>query len=106
MYVINEAEGVISFSSNLANNIITLKYVSDGLGSDEDTKVHKFAEEAIYKHIALNILSSKSNIQEYVINRFKKERKAAMRNAKLRIQGIRPAEFIQIMRNKSKQIKH
>ena len=38
VYVINEAEGVISFSSNLANNIITLKYVSDGLGSDEDTR--------------------------------------------------------------------
>jgi CobQ-like glutamine amidotransferase family enzyme len=79
----------------LSGNIITLKYVSDGLGSDEDTKVHKFAEEAIYKHIALYMLSStKANAQEYVVNRFKKERKAAMRNAKLRLQGtLEPAEL-------------
>jgi hypothetical protein len=38
--------------------------------------------------------------------RFKKERSAAKRNAKLRLSNIKIEEITQVMRNKSKQIKH
>ena len=106
IFIINEAEGNISFSGDLANKIITLKYISDGLGTDDEMKVHKFAEEAIYKHIAYNIVSTKANAPEYVVNRYRKERRAAMRNAKLRLQNFKPLELIQSMRGKSKHIKH
>ena len=48
-------------------------------------QVHKFAEEAMYKWIAHAILASKANIPEYQVARFKKERFAAIRQAKLRL---------------------
>ena len=68
--------------------------------------VHKFAEEAMYKHIAYAILSTRSNVQEYLVNRFKKEKFAETRKAKLRLSSIKIEELTQILRGKSKQIKH
>ena len=41
-----------------------------------------------------------------VIARFKRDRFAAIRNAKLRLQNLKIEELTQQMRNKSKQIKH
>jgi hypothetical protein len=69
-------------------------------------KVHKFAEEAMYKWIAHAVLATRANIQEYVIQRYKKEKIAARRTAKLRLSNIKLEEITQILRGKSKQIKH
>ena len=68
--------------------------------------VHKFAEEAMYKYIAHAILATRSNTPEYIVNRFKKERFAEIRKAKLRLSNIKSEELAQVMRGKSKQIKH
>jgi len=106
LFVIDQRRGVISFSSGVKGKILILKYVSDGLNIDDDSKVHKFAEEAMYKSIALAIMSAKANIPEYQINRLKKEKKAAMRSAKLRLANINMEDLTQVMRGKSKQIKH
>ena len=54
----NEREGKISFSSNLSGRLIVLEYISDGLAYDEDTKIPKLAEEALYAHIIYSILST------------------------------------------------
>ena len=105
-FYIDEIAGKIHFSSNLGNKIITLKYISDSLGTDAEMKVHKLAEEAMYKQIALAILSVKANVPEYIINRFKKEARATKRNAKLRLSNIKIEEITQILRGKSKHIKH
>jgi hypothetical protein len=105
-FVINQNQGTISFSSVCKDKIITIKYVSDGLNIDGDMKIHKFAEEAIYKCIALGLMSAKSNIPEYQINRLKKEKKAALRSAKLRLANLNMEDLTQVMRGKSKQIKH
>ena len=106
VFIIDEANGQFGFSSNLAGKVITLKYVSDGLGTDNEMQIHKLAEEAIYKYIAHAVLSAKANIPEYIVNRFRRERRAAMRNAKLRLSNIKLNELSQIMRNKSKHLKH
>ena len=105
-YTINELTGTINFTSNLKDKFIVIKYISDGLHADNDMKVHKFAEEALYKCIMYGLASAKSNIPEYQINRIKKERRAAIRNAKLRLAQLSPEEIIQTLRGKSKQIKH
>ena len=105
VFIIDEANGKISFSSDLSNKIITLKYVSDGLGTDDEMQVHKYAEDAIYKYITHAIASSKANYPEFIINRFRKERRAAMRNAKLRLSSLKIGELTQVMRGKSKTIK-
>ena len=105
-FTINKREGKFSFSSNLKDRLILLEYISDGLAYDEDTKVPKMAEEALYMHIAYSVLASRNNVPEYIINRYKKERRAQLRNAKIRLSNIKPSEFVQVMRGKSKWIKH
>ena len=69
-------------------------------------QVHKFAEEAMYKSIAYSIISTRANMPEYVVQRFKKEARATKRQAKLRLSNIKLEEITQVLRNKSKQIKH
>ncbi len=64
------------------------------------------AEEALYMHIAYSILAGRAGVQEYVVQRFKKDRRAALRNAKIRLSNIKLDEFVQIMRGKSKWIKY
>tara|TARA_R100000329_G_scaffold12921_2_gene13922 strand:- start:1243 stop:2379 length:1137 start_codon:yes stop_codon:yes gene_type:complete len=105
-FYIDNKRGNIHFSSDLNGKTISLKYISDGLGTEEDMVVHKFAEEALYKHIAYAILCTKMGIPEYIIARFKRDRFAAVRNAKLRLSNYKMEEFAQQMRNKSKHIKH
>ena len=105
VFFIDQLKGLIHFSSSLTGKIITLNYISDGLNTNDIT-VHKFAEEAIYKHVAYAILSTRINIQEYIIRRFKKERFAEIRKAKLRLSNLKSEELAQIMRGKSKINKH
>ncbi len=105
VFVNDEANGQFGFSSNLSEKTLTLHYVSDGLGTDAEMQIHKMAEEALYKHVAYAILSSKQNVPEYIINRFKRERRAAMRNAKLRLYDLKLPELTNVMRGKSKHIK-
>ena len=90
----------------MVGQTVTLKYISDSLGTDEEMQVHKFAEEAMYKWIAHAILATRANTQEYLVQRFKRERFAAIRTAKLRLSNIKLEEITQILRGKSKQIKH
>ena len=83
-----------------------LDYISDTVGLDKEMQVHKFAEEALYKWIAYAIIANRINTPEYIVQRYKKERFAAVRTAKLRLSNIKLEELTQILRGKSKQIKH
>ena len=105
-YYIDELKGNIHFSSNLNGKKIIFKYISDSLGSTSEMKVHKFAEEAMYKYIAHAILATRANTPEYLVQRFKREAFAAKRQAKLRLSNIKLEEITQILRGKSKHIKH
>ena len=98
--------GKIYFSSNISGKTVILDYISDSLGTDGEMQVHKFAEEAMYKWISHAILSGKANVPEYQVNRLKKERFAATRTAKLRLSNLKIEELTQILRGKSKWIKH
>ena len=104
-FFIDQLRGLIKFGSDLAGQTVTLHYVSDGLGTDAEMVVHKFCEEACYKHIAYGILSTRSNIPEYIVQRFKKERFAETRKAKIRLSNIKIEEFTQVLKGMGKQIK-
>jgi len=106
MFTINERTGTFSFSSDLAGKLIILEYISDNLAYDADMKVPKMAEQAMYMHIAYSILAGRSGIPEYIVQRFKKDRSSALRNAKIRLSNIKIEEIAQVFRNKSKWIKH
>ena len=105
-FTINERNGKMSFSSDLANKLIILEYISDGLGYDADMKIPKLAEEALYAHISHAILATRVNQPEYVIQRLRREKSAKLRNAKIRLSNIKLNEFVQIARGKSKWIKY
>jgi len=105
-FFIDEVRGLINFSSNINGKNVILDYISDSLGTDEEMQVHKFAEDAMYKWITHAVLSTRFNTPEYVIQRWKKEKFAATRQAKLRLSNIKPREITQILRGKSKRIKH
>jgi hypothetical protein len=96
---------LIKFGSDLAGETITLHYVSDGLGTDAEMVVHKFCEEACYKWIAYGILSTRSNIPPFIVQRFKKEKFAETRKAKIRLSNIKIEEFTQVLKGLSKPIK-
>ena len=102
----NYREGKISFSSNLVNRLIVLEYISDGLAHDRDTKVPKLAEDALYASILYGIVSTRSGQQEYIVQRLRRDRSAKLRNAKIRLSNIKLDEIVQVMRGKSKWIKH
>ena len=104
-FTINEREGTFSFSSNISG-IILIEYISDGLAYNADTRIPKMIEQAMYMHIVHAVVSTARNMPEYVIGRFKKERRAALRNAKIRLQNLKLDELTQVMRGKSKWIKH
>ena len=64
------------------------------------------AEEALYMHLVYSIIAGRSNVPEHIVQRYKKDRRAQLRNAKIRLSNIKLDEFVQVMRNKSKWIKH
>ena len=104
-FYIDEIGGKIHFSSNIGGKTVILKYISDGLGTDEEMIVHKFAEEAMYKSIAYAILSTTMNGQALAPS-FQQQKSVAIRTAKLRLSNLKIEELTQIMRGKSKFIKH
>jgi len=103
---IDERQGKFTFSSDLVGKCIVIEYISDGLAYDLDTRVPKMAEDALYAYINYNILASRVRIPEYIVQRYKKEKSAKLRNAKIRLSNIKLDEIVQVMRGKSKWIKH
>ena len=98
--------GKIHFSSNLAGRTIILHYLSDHHGVEGEQIVHKFAEEAMYKHIAYGCAQARTDVPAGTVQRLKQERFAETRKAKIRLSNIKIEEITQVMRGKSKFIKH
>ena len=105
-FYIDQQSGKIHFSSNVSGKIVILDYISDGLGTDAEMQVHKFAEEAMYKSILCAIMSAKANVGGRQLAYYKKDKFATIRTAKLRLSNIKLEELTQILRGKSKHIKH
>ena len=83
-------------------------YISDLLkegGVDSDVTVNKLFEEYIYAYIRYAILNNKFGVQEYIINRAKKDKIALLRNAKIRLSNIHPGRLLMNLRGGNKWIK-
>ena len=105
-FSVNERTGKFSFSSNLSEHLIVLKYISDGLGTNGDMRVPKLAEEAMYMSIMYNVIAPRRNVDPGTKAFYKKEKFVKTRNAKIRLSNIKLDTFTQVMRGKSKWIKH
>jgi hypothetical protein len=106
-FTINKKSGVINFSSDMNGELCVLEYVSDGMegGDDSNVSINKLFEEFIYSYMKFVILSSKFGVQEYIINRARKEKSALLRNAKLRLSNIHPGRLLMSLRGQDKWLK-
>ena len=105
-FFIDCMRGNIHFGSNFSGKTVILHYISDGHGTEDEEIVHKFAEEAMYKWIAYGCAQARVDVDPNTIARLKKERFAETRKAKIRLSNLKIEEVAQVMRNKSKWIKH
>jgi hypothetical protein len=91
----NVSEKRIHFSSESAERIILLEYVSDGNELiEKDLKVHKICEEALYDFIHNKLAQNSIRLPDYEKRRLKKAFDTSYRNARVRMLGIKPQEFI------------
>ena len=106
-FTIDKKAGVINFDSTMANQSCILQYISDGMenGNDSLITLNKMFEEYIYAYISYAILNSKFGVQEYIINRARKDKAALLRNAKIRLSNIHPSRLLMSMRGQNKWIK-
>jgi hypothetical protein len=106
-FTINKAAGVIDFSSGVKNSFIVLEYISDGMENGDDSliTINKLAEEYIYNYLKWALLNNKYGVQEYIVNRVKKEKTASLRNTKIRLSNLHPARLLMSLRGKDKWIK-
>tara|TARA_R100000541_G_scaffold7820_2_gene15486 strand:+ start:1696 stop:2658 length:963 start_codon:yes stop_codon:yes gene_type:complete len=119
-FYIDYSRGRIHFSGNLVGKTVTLKYISDGVGNlqshtgnfedtpnvQDDFIVHKFAEEACIKHVLYGCMQGRKNADYNMLQILKKEKFAETRKAKIRLSNIKLEEITQVLRGKSKWIKH
>jgi len=104
---VDRKAGVINFDSPMVGEQCVLEYVSDGMegGDNSLITVNKLFEKYVYAYIQYEILNAKFGVQEYVINRARKEKSALLRNAKIRISNIHPGRLLMNLRGMDKQIK-
>ena len=106
-FSINKKGGVINFNSVMSGKIVVLEYVSDGMenGNDSSVSVNKLFEDFIYAYIKFAILNGRYGVQEYIINRARKDKSSLLRNAKLRLSNIHPGRLLMNLRGQDKWLK-
>ena len=108
-YVLDLEAGKIYFDSYFTQgDLITLRYISDGLGDNGDftnVLVPKLAEDAVYANILYNLAKLRPAAAG-AAGLYKKEAAAKMRNAKIRLSNMKLKEIGQVLKGKSKWIKH
>ena len=108
-YVLDLEAGKIYFDSMFGEgDIIVLSYISDGLGENGDfanVLVPKLAEDAVYASILYNLSKLRTSASG-AAGLYKKEAYAKLRNAKIRLSNMKIKEIAQVLRGKSKWIKH
>jgi hypothetical protein len=104
---INKKAGVINFDSSMAGEICILEYVSDGMENGDNSliTVNKLFEQYVYAAIKYEILNNKFGVQQYILERAKKDRRALLSNAKIRISNIHPGRLLMNLRGMDKIIK-
>ena len=108
-YYIDNSTGLIVFDYLFREGqIVTLRYISDGLGNNGDfTSVYvpKLAEDAVYANILYNLAKLRPSAAG-AAPLYKKEAYAKMKTAKIRLMELNRDDLAQWFRAKSKWIKH
>ena len=104
-YVINKADGTISFDTIVTGETIVITYISDGLSENfAEIKVPKACEDAIDTAL-FHRLIRRSGANLYDKQKAEKEASSKMRNAKIRLMDYSPRNMIQALRGNNKWIR-
>lgn len=104
-FSVNERLGTFSFSGNVANKIILISYISDGLSYNLDSIVPKMLEDAMYSKIMSNIITPRNDVDAGTKAFYKRDAYVKTRNAKIRLSNLKLGEIVQIFRGQAKWIK-
>jgi hypothetical protein len=106
-FTIDKKSGVINFDSGMSERLCILEYVSDGMENGDNSliTINKLFEAYVYASIKYEILNAKFGVQEYIIQRAKKDKQALLRNAKIRISNIHPGRLLMNLRGLDKTLK-
>jgi len=108
-YLLDLEAGKIYFDSAFSEgDLISIQYISDGLGENgnfDNVLVPKLAEDAVYSNILYNLSKLRPSAAGAAAL-YKKEAASKMRNAKIRLSNLKLEELTQVLRGKSKWIKH
>tara|TARA_R100000742_G_C4274970_1_gene95186 strand:+ start:186 stop:1109 length:924 start_codon:yes stop_codon:yes gene_type:complete len=106
-FSVNKKGGVINFDSTMSGRTAVLEYVSDGMenGDNANISVNKLFEDYLYSFIRYSLLNGRLGVQEYIVNRARKDKASLLRNAKIRLSNIHPGRLLQNLRGQDKWIK-
>ena len=74
-------------------------------GYDSDISINKLFEEYIYAYIKYAILNGRLGVQEYIVNRARKDKSSLLRNAKIRLSNLHPGRLLMNLRGQNKWLK-
>lgn len=97
----------IHFGSEALSKVIMLTYISDGLEANDDTniKINKLLENSVYAYTKWQILTNKSNVQEYIKTGAKKDYFAMRKNATIQLMNIRYEDVIFALNSRKNWLK-
>jgi len=106
-FSIDKQRGVINFSSIGNGASVVVEYVSDGMenGEDGSISVNKLFEEYLYAYVRYSLLNGRLGVQEYIVNRARKDKSSLLRNAKIRLSNIHPGRLLMSLRGQDKWLK-
>ena len=106
-FKIDNKSGVINFSSGMAGEEAIVEYISDGMEGGDNTavSVNKLFEKYLYAYITYEMLNAKTGVQEYIVNRARRDKSALLRNAKIRMSNIHPGRLLMNLRGQDKWLK-
>ena len=89
----------------MPENLYKLFVISSPSGGGKTSLINKLFEDYIYAYIKYAVLNSKFGVQEYIINRARKDKTALLRNAKIRLSNIHPGRLLMNIRGENKWLK-
>lgn len=107
-FKIDEKNGKIVFSSDLADEEIVMEYVSDGLSPDTynegEIKVHKEAVASLEEFMYYSLIRRKRHVPQGTIESARRRWKTVEHEAKLNRLNLDLVQLERVMRSKSKNI--
>ncbi len=106
-YQVDSKKRRIHFGSDCASRIIILVYISDGLEyeSESEITINKLAEQALMSWIYSRLIRVRDGISNVDKREAERIANTDLRNAKIRLLNLKPAEFAQTLKAQNRWLR-